>query len=241
MLDTAKKLKVLVVYIAVTHGPITANYCSRFVGSWIVNPPGVDCDLVVSCNGGPLAIETAMLFLPLQAKFYPRSNDPGWDISAFLDIVRAFECDMICCLGESVYFHRPNWLKRVVDTWTRFGPGMYGFFSSHAGNAHLNTTAFCVDPKYLKGYPHVSTHAQRYEFEHGPTALWRRVHSFGAPVMLVTWDGAWKPGQWRQGKNILWRGDQTNCMVWANHVDRYWAAAPLTKAKWANRSDQPFR
>lgn len=234
-------MRILVAYIAVSKGPITQDYCARFVGSYSVCQPGVSHDTVVCCNGGALPRETALLFLPMTVKFYPRENDPGYDISAYIDVANHFECDMLCCFGESVYFHRQGWLKRMVDAWTAYGPGMYGFFSSHAGCAHLNTTAFCVAPKFLKGYPKVRNHYDRYQFEHGQAALWRRIQSFGFPVRLVTWDGAYPAGHWRDPRDILWRGDQSNCMVWANHVDRYRAAAPLTKARWAAQSDIPFR
>lgn len=233
-------MKVLVAYVAVSKGPITQDYCARFVGSYLANPPGVTHETVICCNGGALPTETALLFLPLAPQFYLRDNDPGYDVSAYLDVANKFDCDLLCCLGESCYFHKPGWLKRMVEARERFGPGIYGFFSAHSASAHLNTTGFCVDPKYLRGYPKVTNHAERYEFEHGKTALWRRVRDFGGATMLITWDGEWRSGQWRIPKNILWRGDQSNCLIYCNHSDRYYAADPLTKARWAQKADSPF-
>lgn len=234
MLDSPR---VTVFYTVVSQGPITPDHVSRFVGSWLVNPPGVDCDLVAICNGGPPPPEIALMFGPLTAKFFPRKNDEGWDISGYQDAVRKFPCEMGVFLGESVYFWKKNWLVPMVDAWRTYGPGMYGFLSSFLVRPHLNTTAFVCDPKFLMGWPRVDNHPARYATEHGRFALWNRFAQFRRPTKLVTWDGAYDPPQWRYPKNILWRGDQSNCLIRANHMDRFDAAPPETKHRWSLAAD----
>lgn len=236
-----KAVKIVVAYIAVTQGPLTADFCSRFVGSYLVCPPGVEHDLVVVCNGGPLPLETSLLFDPLNAVFLPRPNDGGWDISGYQETAQKIHCDMLVCLGESVYFHRPDWLLKMVNAWNEFGPGMYGFFSSFLVRAHLNTTAFVTAPLYLQQYPKAKDRASRYEFEHGTHSLWRTIQAQGRPAKLVTWDGVWDPIQWRLPKNILWRGTQENCLIYCNHTDRYRAAAIPVKKNWERGADQMFK
>ncbi len=81
-----------------------------------------------------------MLFDQLGVTYLPRVNDAGWDIAAFQDVAGQTDCEMLVCLGESVYFHRPGWLKRMVEAWKVHGPGMYGFWASYLVRAHLNTT-----------------------------------------------------------------------------------------------------
>jgi hypothetical protein len=196
---------------------------------------------VVVCNGGPLSTETALLFLPLDVKFFPRENDGGWDVSGFQDVAKNFQSDMQVNFGESCYLHRPGWLRQLAQAWSVFGPGFYGVFSSHAVRAHLNTNAFMCAQKHLTEYPAVRTHRERYEFEHGPDALWRRLDRKGVPVRLVTWDGTWAKGDWRKPANILSRGTQENSLVFCIHNERYWAADPATKRKWASYSDAPFQ
>ena len=238
--------KIQVVYIAVTNGPKTHELCARFVGTWIAYPPGIECELLVCCNGGPLPLETALLFAPLDAKFLPRENDSGWDCSAFQDAAGQSDADMMFCCGESVYFHRTGWLLQLAQAWSVFGPGMYGCFSSHSTSIiqkiypHLNTNAFACAPKHLVDYPRVTNHQERYAFEHGPDALWRRLDRKGVPVKLVTWDGVWGKGDWRKPPNILQRGDQTNCLCFCIHNDRWAAAADRVKRTWASYSDKPF-
>lgn len=234
-------MKIVLAYIAVSRGVLTADYCSRFVGSYIACPPGAECSIVVACNGGPLPRETALLFDSLNAKFLPRLNDEGWDISAYQQIARSIPCDMLVCLGESVYFHRPGWLRKMVEAWNKFGAGMYGFWASYLVRPHLNTTGFVVDPVHLGVYPTVRNHNERYQFEHGEHAMWRHIQSLSRPVKLVTWDGIYDPFQWRTPRDILWRGTQLNCLAFCSHTDRFRAADAETKKKWSRWVDQPFR
>lgn len=237
-------MKIVLCYIAVTHGPIVDDYAARFVTTYQEYPPGVDHDTLVICNGGPLKTTTTLLFSGMNSAMFPRENDAGWDISGYISAAKgpAASYDMMLCLGESNYFHRTGWLKRISDAWSRYGPGMYGPYSSNAVRAHLNTTAFCCPPVLLQQYPAlVANRADRYEFEHGANSLWRRTAQRGMPTRLVTWDGEWEPRMWRVPQNILWRGDQTNCLMWCNHADGYAALPPQGKSRWSKMSDIPFR
>lgn len=235
-------MRVCIAYVAVTLGPITADYASRFVATFKEYPPGVEADLMVICNGGPLNTEISMILAPLNPLFYPRQNDPGWDVTAYQDAARGpcADYDAMLCLGESNYFHRSGWLKRLVDAWNKHGPGMYGPYSSHAVRKHMNTTAFFCSPELIKQYPIRPTDwNSRMEFEHGHNALWRRLEKRRMQTRFVTWDGAWEPLMWRSPKNILWRGDQSNLLMWCNHSDGYANADAKTKAQWSRYADAP--
>jgi hypothetical protein len=237
-------VKICVAYTVVSNGPISDQYASRFVATWHESPPGVETDLLIICNGGPVRTELAMIFAPLNAKMFPRENDAGQDISGYQDASRGpcAEYDAVLWCGESVHFHKEGWLKRLVEAYGKHGPGMYGPFSSNAVRAHLNTTAFFCPPLLVRQYPIRPTdRASRMAFEHGENALWRRVYSRGMPVRLVTWDGEWEPRLWRMPKNILWRGDQSNCLMFCNHSSGYENADARTKQEWQRRTDAPFK
>ena len=237
-------MRVCIAYIAVALGPITPDYASRFVATFKEYPPGHDADVMVICQGGPLSTELAMIFAPLNPIYYPRPNDPGWDISAFQDAARGpcADYDAVLWLGESNYFHREGWLKKLVDAWKMYGPGMYGPYASNAIRGHLNTTAFFCAPSLVRQYPfRAADRPSRMEFEHGENALWRRANKNGLPVMMVTWDGAWQPRVWRMPKNIIWRGDQSNCLMWCNHTDGFNNINPHQRARWATHWDAPFK
>jgi hypothetical protein len=237
-------MRVVVCYIAVCNGPKTQDFCARFVSSWHECPPGFECELIVICNGGPLPTDIALMFEGMNAKMWPRPNDEGFDISAYIEAANGpcKDADIMLCLGESVHFHWPGWLRRLVEAYKKHGPGLYGPFSSNTIRAHLQTTAFFCPPKLLREYPRmVKNRAARYEFEHGLNSLWRFVHSRGLAVRLVTWDGEWEPMIWRMPPNIHYRGDQSNCLMWCNHSDGFAAADPIRKRSWARFADAPFK
>ena len=230
-------VKIVVAYIAVSQGVLTADYCARFVGSYLVNPPGIDHQTIVVANGGPLPKETALLFDPLSAAFMPRDNDGGHDLSGYHQVAREVPCDLLVCQGESLHYHRPGWLKKIADAYSNFGEGMYGMFSSYLVRPHLNTTGFAISPNLLLNYPTPTNHDERYAEEHGPNCLWKRVQAAGKAVKLITWDGAWDHFQWRVPRDCLWKGNQSNCLAYCSHTDRFFAADAATKRAWSAWAD----
>lgn len=236
-------MKICVAYVVVTLGRITNDFISRFADTHHRFPPGVPHDTLVICNGGPLKSDQALLLHELKPLFWPRPNDDGWDVSGYqyAAIGPCKDYDMMVCLGESNYFHRAGWLTRLVYAWQKYGPGMYGPYATNVIRAHLQTTAFCCPPSLLAKYPvKVTNQRERYDFEHGPKSLWRRASAEGVPVRLVTWDGEWLPQDWRTPKNILWRGDQSNLLMWSNHSDAFRDADAERKANWSKSADRDY-
>ena len=237
-------MKIVLCYVVVTHGRITEEYVSRFVTTYHEYPPEAEHDTVIIANGGPLTSNIAVLFSGINSRTLARSNDDGWDISGYIEAAKG-PCagyDMILCLGESNYFHRPGWLRRFVEAWGKYGPGMYGPYATNVIRAHLQTTAFCCHPRMLQTYPMpVRNRSDRYEFEHGQYSLWRRLAKVRTPVRLVTWDGEWEPRAFRFPANIIWRGDQTNCLMWCNHSDFYRDAPADRKSNWSRSADRDFK
>lgn len=238
---------VTVCYICVSRGgERTFNYAARFVASWVVNPPGVPCKVIIACNGGALDNETGCLFAPLtkaaqSCQLVPRVNDEGKDIAAYQQIAASVKEDIFVAMGESCWFHRSGWLQPIVEAWQNFGLGMYGFFSSNLVRAHMNTTAFACAPEHLTSYPKVRKQADRYQFEHGENSLWRRLRARHIPVAYVSWNGVYGPENWRDGEDIMWRGSQQASLIFSNHTDRYFDADPETRFRWAAGADQPYR
>lgn len=237
-------MKIALVYVAVTNGQQTADFASRFVATYHENPPGVNHSTVIACNGGPLPLWLSLMFESLRPQFFPRANTPDYDIGAYLQAAKGpcADSDMMVCLGESIYFHRPGWLTRLVEAWEHNGPGMYGSFTSNLVRAHINTTGFAAPTKFLASCrAHIYGRNGRYEFEHGKEAFWRQLHAKKYPVKLVTWDGEYSPQNWRNPPNILWRGDQSNCLMFCGHTDRYRAANDRVKRWWERAADAPFK
>ena len=231
-----------IVYVCVTKGQHTRDFAARFVASFLRHPPLVPVSLTVACNGGPLDLETRLIFQALEScELWPRANDSSWDLGAYYGRAKATKADMLVCLGESVYFHRGGWMVPMVEFWDELGPGMYGFFSSNYVRAHLNTTGFVISPQLLLEFPQPINHPGRYNFEHGQRSFWRYLASKKIPVGLVTWDGFWPPEKWREPQEILWRGDQTNLLAWCNHSDKFAYANPRLRSEWSMNADRPFK
>lgn len=228
---------VVIAYIAVVSNPLLVSHASHFIDSYRCHPPGYNNRLVVVSNGGNLAPKMRAIFAPVAHEMFPRANDGGWDISAYIDVAMRFDSDLQVCLGESVYCHRAGWLKRIVECQSEHGQGMYGIYSSYLVRPHLNTTAFAVSPQHLREYPKPLDKGARYAFEHGDKSLWRRIMFAGGTTRLVTWDGCWEPKDWRRPENILWRGDQSNCLLHSNHTDRWNSAHEKTKQVWTYGAD----
>jgi hypothetical protein len=171
-------------------------------------------------------------------------NSEARDLGAYIEASRhlAKDYDAMLCLGESIHFHHEGWLSRLCQVHFRYGPGMYGPFATNVIRGHLQTTAFFCPPKALREYPlTVTDRKSRYEFEHGERSLWRRLHKQGVPVKLVTFDGEYGPSQWRQPQNVLWKGDQSNLLMWSNHSQRYAEADPIRKRNWQASADRPYK
>lgn len=230
----------MIAYIAVGGGRETVNFCTRFANTFAANPPGQEAELITICNGGPLSKEAGLPLANIGSIFFARSND-GWDIGGYSELAQSIDTDFLICLGQSCYFHRPGWLKRLIDARHKFGEGMYGIFSSNSVRPHLNTTAFAVDAALLRSWPKVTTKEGRYQFEHGENSFWRRVQGLKKTVCLVNWDSEYAPMFWRMGQNIFWRGDQSNCLVFCVHCDRYRDANEETKRVWAANADRPYK
>ena len=237
-------MKLAVAYTCVSQGQISDQLAARFVATWHDAPPGVETDFFVICNGGALRTELAMIFAPLNPLFFPRVNDEGKDITGYMDAARGpcKDHDAMLCLGESIYFTREGWLKRLVEAWQKVGPGFYSPFGSNNVRPHLQTSAFFCPPVLLSRYPiHATNRSSRLEFEHGQNSMWRWVAGHGMPVRCVTWDGEWEPRLWRMPKNILWRGDQSNLLMMNNHAEGWEKASPETRQVWSRNADSPFR
>lgn len=235
-------MKLCLVYNYPALGGEHDDFALRFVLSYNAFPPGCEHDTVVICNGGRLSdtmrsTMECVSCLP-NIRYIERMSNAGQDIggyqwaSNFLD----YEACLYC--GGPAHFKRAGWLARMVEAWEKHGPGMYGSMASFLQRPHLQTTGFFTDPQFIRkwGRP-VTDRRERYSFEWGLNALWRKVVSWKMPAMLVTWDGEYEPKDWRKPANCLWRGDQSNCLTYFRHSDTYDEASVQERARLSRLAD----
>jgi hypothetical protein len=233
------------VSIVYVYAPAYSLGCTyRFVDTLTSFPGGRDHNTVVVCNGGPPDDFVKELFSQVPRCSFFEHNNVGWDIGGFVALARSLKDDVMVCFGGSAYFRRAGWLVRMMDAWTKHGPGFYGCLSRYERSPHLNTTGFWCSPGLLQDYPYpVITDGDRAEFEYGEHALWKLTLAKGLPVKLVTWDGEYDWPDWRKAPNIFRRGDQTNCLTYYKHTDIYDEATPEYKAllqAWADTLGDPI-
>jgi hypothetical protein len=233
------------VYVYVPHSQRYDGEAERFISSYQAFPPGYEHSTVIMCNGDWPPMDLKKRFGELPNCRFQLHDNSGQDIGAFIAAAKCCRADMQVCLGSSVHFFRSGWLKRMVEPWQTYGPGVYASQSSFECTVHFNTTGFWCPPKLLTDYPFpVVSKEDRYNFEHGRAnksrnlampdrhrdrAFWKMAYRSKVPVLLVTWDGEYRWWDWRKPPNILRKGNQSNLLLWWKHADEWFTFPPGAK------------
>ncbi len=199
-----------------------AAKAANFAASYELNPPGMDHETLIVCNGVPANPESRALFNALPNVTFLDHDNSGWDIGAFQLAARTVDCDLMVFFGGHTYFRKPGWLARMWEAFQNFGDTLYGS-TGNQGNIgvgvypHVRTTAFWCSPGLLRDYPYrvtsVGGGGQRYEAEHGKTCLSNWVKQQGLTPWIVGWDLAMPLDQCDQIPGTYHQGDQFNVLV----------------------------
>lgn len=207
----------------------------RFAQTYKANPAGIEHDLIVVGAKGDASI------LPtwngMGASFI-RYDGEGWCTGAHQHVCRQIEHDMVVLNCARTHFFRGGWLKRIVDCWNEFGPGIYGTMSNAEQSMHLRTNCYAISPKFLADYAiSFGSRQDTLDFEHGKWNVSAHFRKVGMPSKLVTWDGCWSFEDWRTPGNIFRRGDQSNCIVLDRHTQIYHNAPDYEKRRLEHLAD----
>ncbi len=220
------KMKPAIIYIYCSHDPKHRDLAFKFVDSCLTFPPNCKHRTIIACQTGrpDWMIHSAFSQLP-DVEYYDH-DDSGWDIGAYQAIAKTLVKDtpLMVCFGGTAHFRKSGWLLRMVEAWQKYGEGFYGGKATYEVSPHLNTCGFWTSPRLLAEYPiKVETKRQRYDFEHGPNAMWKRVFLAGLPAKYVTWTEELDWPDWRKPLNGFRCGDQSDCLTrwWLNeHYDK---------------------
>jgi len=190
------------------------DYAERFVVSYLENPPAVDHQTTIVCNGAAPNSDTKGLFSILpNVKFLCHDNS-GFDIGAYIAAARQSTADLMVCFGSSTYLRGPGWLLRMASAFKKHGMAQYGVMGNQ-GDAkvncrpHIRTTAFWFPPVLLKKYPTpIISNDDRHRFEHGQGCFSDYVQSQGLKNWIVTWDGEYLWPNWDSIPDGFHRGTQ---------------------------------
>lgn len=154
----------------------------------------------------------------------------GSDIGACQHALKNVDADFAVCMSTPVYFWKRGWLDCLVAARQYYGDGLYGPMASYQFTPHIRTSCWGVDPKTFAKYPYlIDTREKCCWAEHAdhpgkePWQISRWYESKNMPTMMVTWNSVHAKAEWRTPPNIFRRGDQSNCLVWDQHVDVYFA------------------
>lgn len=161
-------------------------------------------------------------------------DSPGRDIAAHQAIAPYLDCDFAVFMSARVFFHRKDWLFRLMEARNIYGDTLYGIMASKEAcpllpdrkpNPHLRTCLFACHPHRLVGDRVDSTHAG-FSFESGIGNLSKR---FAAPV-LVQWNGSFWLDDMDRAENGFRRGDQSSLLAHDRHSLAYDVASSDEKA-----------
>lgn len=213
-------MKIVVTYVYPLNGQ--GHYMDlavRFLAGYHAFPPGIEHETLIVCNGSPETDEARFLFGALPACQFLLHDNTGHDLGAYQHAARSTPCDLMVFFGASTYLKGPGWLKRMSDSFSKHGRGLYGVMGNrgvaHVGVApHIRTTGFWMPPALLNEYPTVVTKPeQRYPFEHGPNCLTSWIYRKGLMAWVVGWSGEYQQGQWDFIENGFHRGNQSDLLV----------------------------
>lgn len=164
----------------------------------------------------------------------------GMDIATFIHASRLIDAEFIVCIGARVYFHRPDWLKRLLQVREILGDGLYCSSGSLEGsgslpppNPHARTSFFACSPQMLRDFPHpINSRDDCYRFESGEWNFSKRHRTW-----QVGWNDVSAIADCRKSANCFRRGTQENLLVFDGHTDYYHVASPNEKRRLERLAD----
>ena len=193
----------------------------EFAQSYQRNPPGMNHETVIVCNGVPATQPSKDLFNGLPNLRFIDHDNSGWDIGGFQMAARSVPCDLMLFCGAHHYFRKPGWLVRMVEVMNDLGDTLYGAMGNQGDTRfnvypHVRTTGFWCNPRLLASYPHkviqTGGGGGRYEMEHGLSCLSNWVKSQGRQPWIVGWNEVKLLEQCDSMTNGFHQGDQSNLL-----------------------------
>jgi hypothetical protein len=202
----------------------------RFIRTWKEFPPGVFCDLcVLSCvEKATKTILEMFTGLPQCQVWFDTYPGLGMDLGAQQHLSRNCELGAFQVnFTTRAYFHRKDWLLKLVRERLQHGPMLYGMSSSwEGGKFHICTRGHAYDTDDFNLYPHtIESRDQGVFFECGDGSLTDWFDGLRYPSsMVASFNG---PGS----RNKFRQGDQSNMLVWDRHTLLWADASPEEKER----------
>lgn len=217
-----------------------AESARRFAATYRMFQPEADHELVVVfMRGSPTDADRAVWDgIHCRFEHYQPGATDGWSLQAWQEQSAKEEFDFAVALCSRAFFHRPGWLRRMVEARNRHGDCLFGSMGSFMGcplqthpypNPHLRGSMYGCDPKTFNRYPHKITSAiEEYYFECGGWNVLHWYQSIGKQVLMVTFDGEYAQADWAAPANTFCKGDQSNLLNWDRHTEAHRLGIPVS-------------
>lgn len=213
-------MNIEVVYVCPLYsGPQYTAQAWRFINSYLLNPPGIEHNTTLVCNGCPATDDVMQLFKTMlpNCKLFEHDNS-GFDIGAFQHVARSVPADMMVFFGSTAYVKGAGWLVRMAQAFLTKPECQFGSMGNRGNMAynvypHIRTTGFWMRPDTLNKYPTIVTNpGQRYPFEHGKDCLTEFLRKRAVKSYVATWHGIYESVYWNDDPNGFHRGDQSSML-----------------------------
>lgn len=224
-------MKVRIVYVYPNFGnDHYLNLAVNFLKTYHEQPPGMDHESIIVCNGNPPDEMAEILFGSLPNLHFIHHDNSGYDCGAYQRAAREFsDCDLMMFFGASSYLRGNGWLSRMVAAWQKHGNTLYGTSANRGHIAvgvypHIRTTGFAIAPSLFNQYPEKVTTERRYLFEHGVHCLTSWIKARRLVPWLVSWESEYKEPAWDSVPGGYHNSDQHNLLCGDRMTSPpYWA------------------
>lgn len=198
-------------------------FIKRFCDSFKDFPPGCDYTLYAMNIWGEPTDAVREMFYGLKARFVPYYGG-GMDLGCAQTLAHVLPDDtFMVCATSRTYFHRKDWLLRLVQAREQHGPALFGVTASkEGGRLHLCTRSFCLDAAEFRRYPtKIVSRDQGVFFECGDGCLLEFMEGIGRKAYVVGWSGVYEKDKWFEIGHGFRRGSQNDVLIWDKHTEKY--------------------
>lgn len=197
-------IRAVVVYVFPV--AVSEHYLEKavlFLTTYAEYHPGMEHETIIACNGGEPTEEMKFMFqaaIP-NCKFMVRGNS-GHDLGAYMQAAKEnSSSDLMVFFGATTYLKGTGWLVRMVQSFVKHGPGLYGTMGNRGDSRvnvwpHIRTTGWWMPPSLFAQYPVEIKTENRYMIEHGPNCITSWIKKKRLPALVVSWGGEYPEPMW---------------------------------------------
>jgi hypothetical protein len=237
-LNSMRDKQIAVVFLARGYEDDHIERFERFKKSYSAWPSGIEHNLHVIFKGfaDQARERTARSLFSALPHIAHQTDDFGFDIGAYSDILNNLSEDFVCFFNSHAEIQSEYWLKKLIDNLDCSAVGMVSASGSYESlnfihadfpkfpNPHLRTNAFGLRLKDAREFfpqRKIRDKLEAWRFESGAEGLTQLFWARGLACLIVGRDGCgYGPDSWPQSETYR-SGLQSNLLVGDNVTRTY--------------------